>query len=397
MSLIRRDRRQFEPEPPVFPFPGSDIGTGGSPTITAAMQVSAVWACVRLIADSVSMMPVQAFTLSGGIRVPTTLPPFAVSPSSDATMPEWVYMALVSLLLRGNCYGRIVRTDGYGYPLQVELLNPDRVRTRTDRNGILQYSVNGVDVPAAQIQHIRAFRMPGQRLGLSPIQYAAKQINTDAAISDFAYGFFRDGAHPSAILSSTVPMTQDQAKGAKDRFVAAIKGREPAMLSGGITYTQVQVSPEESQFLATQKYGVAEIARMFGVPPEMIAAEAGNAMTYANVEQRGIDFLTYTIQPWLTRLEAALGAMFPGPRHLRFDTSVLTRTDLETLFKATSIGIASKQMTPDEARALRDMAPLTQAQKDVLELVPLTVSPTGRPITLPLTPPTGASQNGGPA
>lgn len=351
------------------------------------MQVSAVWACVRLIADSVSMMPVQSFTVRNGVRVPAPPPQFLQSPSSDASMSEWVYMALVSLLLRGNAYGRIVRKDAYGYPLQVELLNPDQVQPRTDpQTGLLSYMVNGVSVPAGDILHIRAFRMPGQRTGLSPIEYAASQINTDGAISDFAYGFFRDGAHPTAILSTDATLNQEQAKSAKDRFMAAIgSSREPAILTGGIKYQQVQVSPDESQFLATQKFGVSEIARIFGVPPEMIAGDAGNSMTYSNVEQRSLDFLTYTIQPWLTRLESSLASMFPGARHLRFDTTALTRTDFETVMKSTAIGIASKQMTVDEARAKRDEPPLTDAQKAELELVPLTVGPTGAPKPLPPT------------
>lgn len=352
--------------------------------MTRALQVSAVWACVRLIADSVSMMPLNSFTIRDGARVPTPLPAFVQAPSADASMGEWVYMVLVSLLLRGNAYGRIVAKDGYGYPTQVELLNPEQVRCDTNpQTGKLRYVVNGVEVPNGNILHIRAFRMPGQRTGLSPIEYAATQINTDAAVGDFAYGFFRDGAHPSAILSTDATLTQDQAKTAKDRFVSAIKGREPALLSGGVKYQQVQISPEESQFLETQKYGVSEIARIFGVPPEMIGGEAGNSMTYANVEQRSLDFLTYTIQPWLTRLESTLAEMFPGPRHLRFDTAALTRTDFETLMRATSIGIASKQMTPDEARAKRDQPPLTDDQKTELAMVPLTVGPSGTPKPLP--------------
>lgn len=380
MSMFRRHEvRQWAPEPFVPPFPAASPG-GGVPSAARAMQVSAVWACVRLIADSVSMMPLQSFTIRDGVRVPAPPPAFIQAPSEDATMPEWIYMVLVSLLLRGNSYGRIIRTDGYGYPLQVELMNPDLVQARTDpKTGLLTYTANGVDIPARQVQHIRAFRMPGQRVGLSPIEYAAKQINTDAAVSEFAYGFFRDGAHPSAILSTDANLNQEQARSAKDRFLSAIKGREPAVLSGGVKYTQVQISPNESQFLETQKYGVAEIARIFGVPPEMIAAEAGNSMTYANVEQRSLDFLTYTIQPWLSRLESTLAGMFPGPRHLRFDTSALTRTDFETTMRATAIGIASKQMTPDEARAKRDEPPLTAAQKKDLALVPLTITPTGRP------------------
>jgi HK97 family phage portal protein len=351
------------------------------------MQISAVWACVRLLSDAVSMMPLQSYTVRNGVRVPTPPPSFLVKPSADATMPEWIYMAMVSALLRGNVYGDIVARDSYGYPTQIELYNPDSVTCQTDpKTGRVVYRVNGNTIPAQDVFHLRAYRMPGSRLGLSPIQYAAKQINTDAAVSDFAYGFFRDGAHPSAVLSAVAPLNQEQAKTAKERFMAAIKGREPAVLSGGLEYKQVQVSPNESQFLETQKYGVAEIARIFGVPPEMIAAEAGNSMTYTNVEQRGIDFLTYSVQPWLTRFEAALAGLFPGARHLRFDTSILTRTDYETTMKSTAIGIASKQMTPDEARAKRDEPPLTDEQKSWLSIIPLEVSPTGLPKAVPPSP-----------
>jgi HK97 family phage portal protein len=383
VSLFRREVRQWAPEPTVPPFPNYGGGFG-APTVDRALQVSAVWACVRLLADSVSMMPLSAYTMRGSIRVPTPAPQLLLKPSADATMSEWVYMLMASLLLRGNGYGRIVRRDSLGYPIQIELLHPDCVSVTTDsQTGSLVYRVNGEPLKPEDVFHVRAFRMPGSRLGLSPIAYAARSINTDSAAADFGLGFFRDGAHPSAILSSDANFTQEQTKTIKERFVAAINGREPAVLSGGLKYEQVQVSPDESQFLDTQKYGVAQIARIFGVPPELIAGEAGNSMTYANVEQRGIDFLTYSVQPWLTRLESTLATLLPGQRHVRFDTSVLTRTDFSTLMTATSVGIASKQMTVDEARAKRDEPPLTDEQKTDLALVPMDVSASGKPKLLP--------------
>jgi HK97 family phage portal protein len=143
------------------------------------------------------------------------------------------------------------------------------------------------------------------------------------------------------------------------------------------------VSPEESQFLATQKQGLNDIARIFGVPPQKIASEVGGSMTYQTVEMAGIDFLTYSIQWWLSLLEAALYPLQPGQKHFRFDSSVLLRTDYETTMKATTIGIASKQMTPDEARAKRDEPPLTDEQKAILALVPMEASATGLPKLLP--------------
>lgn len=379
MSLFRRtERRDWGQMPPVPPYP--DYGGGyGAPTIDRALQVSAVWACIRLLSDAVSMMPLDAYTMRGKVREPTAPPPFLSHPSSDSTTSEWVYMLMVSLLARGNGYGEIVRRDSDGYPTQIELMHPDRVSVAVDlKTGGLTFRFNGRLMDPESVFHMPAFRFPGSRLGLSPISYSARSINTEGAAADFALGFFRDGAHPSSILSTDANFTEEQAKANKERFMDAVQGREPALLSGGLTYQQIQVSPEESQFLATQKYGVAQIARIFGVPPEMIAGEVGNSMTYSNVEQRSIDFLTYSVQPWLVRLEARLALLLPGHRHLRFDTSALTRTDFMTTMKATAIGIASKQMTPDEARAKRDDPPLTPAQQTELAAIPLTVTPDGK-------------------
>ncbi len=385
MSLFRRtETRQWAPEPIVPPFPGTDqYGRASAPTMDRAMQVAAVWACVRLLSDAVSMMPLHGYTMKDGFRAPTTDPPLIVKPSSDATTTEWVYMTMVSLLLRGNSYGRITSRDALGYPTQIELMDPDQVNLLTDTSGRAIYTYAGNEVPTEDVNHIRAFRIPGRKRGLSPIQYAASTINTDAAATGFGLDFFTNGAHPSSILSTDATLTQPQALTAKERFIAAVKGREPAVLSGGLKYQQIQVSPDESQFLETQKFGVQEICRVFGVPPEMIASTSGASMTYANVEQRALDFLTYSVQPWLTRLEAAYALLLPGQRHVRFDTSVLTRADFQTLMTATSIGIASKQMTIDEARAKRDMAPLTDEQKADLALVPMDVSASGKPKLLP--------------
>lgn len=391
MSLFtRREQRQWAPEPVVPPFPGTDqYGRTSSPSVDRALQVSAVWACVRLLADAVSMMPLHGYTMRGGVRVPDPSgdPRLIVKPCADATTTEWVYMQLVSLLLRGNYYGHIVARDAMGFPVQDEPMDPDQVSYRNDTDtGKPAYSYKGKSIPTEDVLHIRAFRMPGRQRGLSPIQYAAATINTDAAAIGFGLDWFNNGAHPSSILSTDTVLTQQQALTAKERFMAAVKGREPAMLSGGIKYEAIQVNPEESQFLATQEFGVKEICRIFGVPPEMIASFSGASMTYANVEQRALDFLTYSVQPWLTRLESAYALLLPGQRHVRFDTSVLTRTDFLTTLTATSVGIASKQMTVDEARAKRDEPPLTDQQKADLALVPMDVSASGKPKLLPVVP-----------
>jgi HK97 family phage portal protein len=387
MSMIRRERRQWTPEPWIPPFPGASYSGSRSTSIDSALQVSAVWACVRLVADTVAMMDLNAFTMKQGVRVPMPNPPLLTSPSGDATLPEWIYMIVASLMLNGNAYGRVTRRDAQLYPMQIDLLNPSKMAVRTDQDtGKLVYTNNGTLMNSADVMHIRAYRMPGSSMGLSPIQYAAPAINRELAIQIFAGGYFTDAPHPQAILTSDASINDEQARSIKDRILAKVIGREPLILGAGLKYQTLSVSPEESQFLATQKLGVAEIARVFGVPPEMIAAEAGNSMTYANIQSKGIDFLTYSIQPWLSRLESAISQLMPGGKHVRFDPTVLLRTDLMTQLTATAIGIASKQMTPDEARSMADLPPLTDAQKTLLSLVPMDVGPTGKPKLLPPSP-----------
>jgi HK97 family phage portal protein len=350
------------------------------------------------------MMPLLPYTLKNGVRTPIDPPQLVTSPAAGTSMADWVYMVMTSLLLRGNAYGQIVRRDAMKYPTQIELFNPDDVTPMRDKEtGVVTYRVNRKVFAQSDIFHVRAFRMPGIDFGLSPIQQAALTINRDYAIQQFSLGYFQDAPHPSSVLTSDQAINAEAARTIKERLIAAVTGREPLVLGAGLKFTPLSVSPEESQFLATQKYGAAEICRFFGVPPQKVAAaDVGSSMTYTTVESSSLDLLVWPIQWWLTNLESAVAALLPGQKHVRFDTSVLLRTDLETRMRATAIGIASHQLTPDEARAIGDMPPLTADQKTELDLVKMTVSPSGMPKALPGTPPTGdpsvvADQEGQPA
>lgn len=383
----RRDNSGAFPYPVLPPFPGMNVWGGTTAGVDQAMQTAAVWSCVRLQASTVSMMPVKTFTLRDGVRYPTQPPPFFRRPSARDTMPEWLYQVMVSLMLRGNAYGRKVAFDADGYPTQIELLHPDDVTVRQDNDGAVRYFTKSAEIPTDQVWHQRAFLMTGRVQGLSPIEYHAASIGLDLAVGKFAGDFFKDGAHPTGVITSDKLITQEQARSIKDHVMAALRGsREPLVLGAGVQWKQLQVSPEESQFLKTREYGVNDIARVFGVPAPMVGGTEGNSMTYSNREQRSLDYLTYSVQWWLTLLEGAFEAMMPGKQHARFDTSVLLRTDLETYMKSMAIGVAAKVTTPDEVRAGAplDLPPLTEAQKAVLDLIPLDVRPTGTPASAPL-------------
>lgn len=313
----RRDQSPF-PEPIVPPYP---LAYGGT-SVDNAMQLDAVWACVSLLSETVGMMPVLAYDVKAGKDAPMPAknqPSLLTAPTVRLSMQEWLAQMMCSLLLRGNAYAEW--TPGGGG--QLVPLNPDKVKV-TVEDGKVIYRVGGEI--RSNIFHMTGKVMPGDVVGLSPISYASQMLQTAMSIDAFARGYFQDAPHPAAVLQSDQPINQDQARQIKDRVMAAGQSREPMVLGLGLKMETLSVTPEESQFLATQQFNVERICRIFGVPPQMVGGgSSGQNITYANITQRRLDFLTFSVQGWLTRFENALSPLLPGRQHVRFDTSALIR------------------------------------------------------------------------
>lgn len=371
-------------EPIVSPIRG--LGTVGPGSIATnpdlAMSVPAVWACIALLSNAVSMMPLQTFRHDPalGIDVPAPTPSLFLTPFDDQTQSEWVSMLMVSLLTRGNAYGHITSRDGWGRPDQIRWLQPDLMHVEVDAEDntiTYRYGRNRRLIPKSEMLHVRGMSLPGQRLGMSPIGYAAAAIGIDLSSRKFAGDFFEGGGIPKAVLTSDQQIDQKQATTIKERLLTATRNREPIVLGAGLGYHAMAVTPNESQFLETQKANVAQVARYFSVPPEMVGGTSGSSLTYANVEQRSIDFLIYAVQPWLRRIEDALFPLFPPATFVRFDTSVLLRTDAETSAKIMVQKLASRVTAPSEERTNLNLPPMTDDQTNQANLVPLTISPLG--------------------
>lgn len=353
MSLLFHHRSNGAspfPEPVAPPFPG--VAPYGVATADNAMRLDTVWACVRLLSDTVAMLPVIAQSTVGGVTQPLPngrpLSNWVNQPAAMTSMSAWLRQMMLSLLLKGNAFGIINYSNGY--PSTVTPIVPDEMSC-TMRDGNAVWMRRGVELPPEQLFHMTYMLMPGTVLGLSPITYAASLFSEESLIQSFAAGFFRDAPRPSGILSTDQPVTQEQAEEIKSRYKSNVQGREPVVLGHGVSYSPLSVSPEESQFLATRKLNVSRICRIFGVPPEMVGGAAdGSAVTYSNVTQRAMDFLTYSIQPWLRRFEEAVSQLFPGTQAIRFDTSELVRmspTDHATVDKTL---ITIGQRTINESR-----------------------------------------------
>jgi HK97 family phage portal protein len=326
---------------------------------TTAMQHSAVWACVNLIAGAISTLPLAAYRTGQRDPLPD-LPPILRAPSAGWSLPDFLYATLQSLLVRGNAYGLIVDRAGAGLlPAQVELLDPNRVGVQVD--GRVIWRVDGHEVDPASIWHARAFTAPGQVLGLSPIQHARQAIGLGLGLGAERYAarFFGESAIPSGVLTSDQDIKQDRADQLKARWRDAHGGhRDIAVLGNGARFQAVTIPPEEAQFLETTRANVATICRYFGVQPELVGGESGGSLTYANVEQRALDFLTFGLRPWLVQLEVALSALLSSTTTVKFNAAALVRTDLLTRYQAHESAIRAGWKLRSEVRDLEDLPPV---------------------------------------
>jgi len=376
--LFGQERRQWAPEPVIPPYPGWTPTATAVTTKEQALGNSTVYSCVGTIANSVSLMALKTYNGMGDAPQRITDPPIVASPAPGMTQADFLHQIMVSLLLRGNSYAHINEFDRMMRAKQCELLDPDSVQPRMN-NGAIEYWSRGNQIPTQEVWHIRGMTMPGAKVGMSPIAYGALAMGVELEAAKFARDFFAGGGIPKAVLESDMQIDNEQATTLKERLRAATRNREPIALGSGVKYVPISVKPDESQFVATLQNTVATVARFFFMPPEMVGGSSGQSMTYANREQRAIDFLTLTVAPWLKRLEDAFFPMLPRPQYVEFDESNLLRTDAETQAKVRVQYIAGKVLPP--SRVLREMnePPLTDAEKEELELVPLSVTATGMP------------------
>lgn len=391
MSLIRRltggasEQRNDVPWAgwPPYPLnsqqPGQSTFAGVNVSADTAMRHAAVWACVRLISGTIGQMPLQAVVDSGEYPQPVSpTPQLLDSPSALVPRSAWVESVLVSLLLRGNCYGQVVEWSSMGRPTRIDILNPDRVRPEWDSaNKRKVFWLSGQDgsmVPhyswdtgRGDIWHVPGLLLPGSWVGLSPIEYAKQTIGQGLAAEKFGSQWFGEGGVPAAILSTDQPVTEEQASTIKSRFMSAVRGkREPAVLGAGLKYEAIQVAPEESQFIEAQSWSTAQVARVFGLSPSILEVSTGssNALTYQNRESRVSDFLAFGLGPWIHRLEESFSSLLPDPEQARFKTGAVLRADIQTRYQSylTAAQVAqatgSPLLTANEMRSFENLPPI---------------------------------------
>jgi len=349
------------------------VAGGPRPSVVGAeraITLIPLYACVRLLADSIASLPMQAYRRLGDRREPMpNLPPLLANPAARDNRFHWIHKAVVSLALRGNAYGLIVQRDGFGFPTMIEWLHPDEVYVDETRPTLPIYYWQGQRVPTEDIVHIPWVVMPGRVVGLSPVQAFAATIGIGIAATEYGRSWFDEGGTPPATMRNTAKtITPAQSEEISDRLSARMRARKPLVFGSDWEFTAIQVNPEESQFIETLKLNATQIAAIYGVPPEMVGGETGGSLTYNTVEQNSINLATLTLRPWLVRLESTLSDLLPERQFVRFNVDAMIRASTLDRYRAHQIALESGWRNPDEIRALEDLPPIPNGQGQVFAI-----------------------------
>jgi HK97 family phage portal protein len=342
----------------------------------SAMTSSTVWRCVNIIASAVGVLPLLTYRrLEHGKeramdhRVATLLRT-RPNPLMDAMTFKSVLTA--HLLLWGNTYAEIVQ-DATGTPVELWPLPPWRVQPRITGARSIEYGIkrDGIVIGALgpeQVLHFRGLGGDGIT-GYSVIRYAAESVGAALAAEKFGAAFFGNGARPGGVLEHPGQLGEAAAKNLRDHWERMHQGLDQAqrvaVLEEGMKYQAVGVPPEEAQFLETRQFDREEVANWFGVPAYMLNSD--NKPTYASVEQKNIDFVAYTLQPWLTRWEMECGyKLFTEEERagyfVEFKTEALERGDKKSRYEGYRIALGRagepRWMEPNEIREAENLNPI---------------------------------------
>ncbi|MFC6017222.1 phage portal protein [Plantactinospora solaniradicis] len=387
MSLFRREATITGPDG-LIPSRGGNKRSG-VPAVTndSAMRHSAVWACLRLRADLVSTMPVDVYRRIDGVQVSVPPPPVLVNPGGERVgIQEWLYSTQVDLDRAGNCFGLITERNALDLPARIDLIALSDVTVRAKGSEITEVRIAGKKYDGDQLRNIwheKQFTVAGIPLGLSPVTYAAWSIEESLSAQQFALDWFGGSAVPMAELKNTAKTVNPKdAAVARDFYRAAVTTGDLFVHGNDWEYKPIQTVAAQTEFLESRRFGINDVARFFGCPSDLIdGAVSTGSITYGSITQRNLQLLIMNVGPAVSRRETALGALTPKPRYVKLNRSALLAMDPEARARTLKIRLDSRTLTPTEARALDDLAPLTDA--DLAEF--------DRVYGVPRTTPTGAT------
>ena len=372
-------------------------GTASGKYVTerSAMQMTAVYCCVRILSEAVASLPLQfyRYTDDGGKEKAVDHPLYFLlhdEPNPEMTSFIFRETLMTHLLLWGNAYSQIIR-NGKGEVVALYPLMPDRMKVDRDEHGRLYYEytvydsddVDGrkgtdkvgrtVRLQPHDVLHIPGLGFDGL-VGYSPIAMAKNAIGLAIATEEYGSKFFANGAAPSGVLEH--PGTIKDPSKVRESWQATFGGsgnsNKIAVLEEGMKYTPISISPEQAQFLETRKFQIDEIARIFRVPPHMIGDLEKSS--FNNIEQQSLEFVKYTLDPWVSRWEQAMVRALLTPDEkkkyfFKFNVDGLLRGDYQSRMNGYATARQNGWMSANDIRELENLDRIPAEQGGDLYLI----------------------------
>lgn len=324
-------------------FLGLQSSSGQMVTVDKAMQLSAVWACVRLLSETIATLPLGLYrTLPDGSReVAKDASLYTVvhtRPNANMTAMQFWEAVAASMMLRGNAFCEVHRSAGR--IIAVDFLLPTRVTVDLNDDGSLKYTYTPRSggqrvISPDNMMHIPAFSLDGL-IGLSPIAYGANVFGSAMSADNAANGTFKNGMMPTVAFKVDRTLKPEQREDFR-KYVETVSGamnagRSP-VLEQGVTPETIGINPTDAQLLESRGYSVEEICRWFRIPPWMVGHTEKTTSWGTGIEQQMIGFLTFALQPWLVRIEQAISKSLLTPAER---TSMYAEYSIEGLLRADS-------------------------------------------------------------
>ena len=327
-------------------------------TTSDALSLASVYRAVTVLANAMKQLGIHVYRDDKEV---TPAPLWIRQPDAAMTRESWMESTVNSLALAGNAYWLVSRNPR-GETVNLQVLNPFNMLIKTDDAGnSIGYTYRGTkEYSLNDIQHLAMCRVPGNAYGLGPIQAAQQELLNARDTRDYAATWFTNSGVPNGILKSDQMLSPDQAKAAKDAWNATAGAKNgTAVLGNGLNWQSTYLNPKDAMFIETQSFNVQQVARLFGIPANMLLASVdGNSMTYTNMEQEQMAFVRYTLSQYIVEIESALSHVASQRTMVKLNVDSLLRTDTLTRYQAHQIAIASGWMTIDEVRAIEDLPTL---------------------------------------
>ena len=352
-----------------------------------AMTLTSVWNAIRLLSESVSSLPISVYKKeANGDKIEDVnnriYNLIKFKPNSYQNKITFFEYIMYSVLTDGNSYVHIVR-DNNSNPVELVPLNPELVTIYVKDREIF-YQTQGAGVlDSKDVLHVKLISDDGVE-GLSPIDQCAKAISWSLSMEEFGKTFFTNGAKPSSVLSTDRALSETAIMRLKESFnnaYAKLKNSNSTIiLEEGLTFKPISISPEQAQFLASRQFGVEEIARIFNLPPHMLKDLTKSS--FNNIEMQSQEFVTYSLMPYLTRIEHEMNLKLfrtneLGNSFVEFNVNGLLRGDVKTRNEAYKTAIQNGYMSINEVRRKENLNAIEGGDKHFIPMNMTTIDKVG--------------------